>query len=171
MITRKSMEKYYEAYAQKVVNYLIASGLDYAAAADVTQSAFLKIWQKRETLSLENEDGFSGYVFTVARNELVDGYRKNSRIVFTDELPEPEHEDDGHDSGKFSRDEDYIRERISSAMNQLPDAIREAYSLFAVSECSVSEIARIMGCKESLVKVRLFRARQKLQALLADLKP
>ena len=89
MITRESMEKYYEAYAQKVVNYLIASGLDYAAAADVTQSAFLKIWQKRETLSLENEDGFSGYVFTVARNELVDGYRKNSRIVFTDELPEP----------------------------------------------------------------------------------
>lgn len=43
MITRESMEKYYEAYAQKVVNYLIASGLDYATAADVTQSAFLKI--------------------------------------------------------------------------------------------------------------------------------
>ena len=47
--------------------------------------------------------------------------------------------------------------------------VREAFSLFQISELSVREIARITGATENLVKVRVHRAKQKLRELLADM--
>ena len=46
--------------------------------------------------------------------------------------------------------------------------MREAFSLFQISELSVREIARITGATENLVKVRVHRAKVKLRELLAD---
>jgi RNA polymerase sigma factor (sigma-70 family) len=45
---------------------------------------------------------------------------------------------------------------------------REVISLFYQGEQSVAEIAQITGLTESNVKVRLFRARQKLKLLLEN---
>jgi DNA-directed RNA polymerase specialized sigma24 family protein len=41
--------------------------------------------------------------------------------------------------------------------------------LFQVSELSVRDISLQLGITETLVKVRIFRARQKLKSELADL--
>ncbi len=47
--------------------------------------------------------------------------------------------------------------------------LREAFTLFQVGELSIREIAHETGASENLVKVRIHRAKQKLQVLLADL--
>ena len=67
-------------------------------------------------------------------------------------------------------DADYLRERIQAALEQLPPLLREAYTLFQIGELSIREIAHETGASENLVKVRIHRAKQKLQVLLADLR-
>jgi DNA-directed RNA polymerase specialized sigma24 family protein len=47
--------------------------------------------------------------------------------------------------------------------------LRDAFVLFQVSELSVREISLQLGISESLVKVRIFRAKQKLKEALSDL--
>jgi RNA polymerase sigma-70 factor (ECF subfamily) len=66
-------------------------------------------------------------------------------------------------------DGDYLKKRIQSALESLPPLLREAFVLFQVSELSVRDISLELGITESLVKVRIFRAKQKLKEVLSDL--
>ena len=43
------------------------------------------------------------------------------------------------------------------------------YTLFQIGELSIREIAHETGVSENLVKVRIFRAKEKLREILADL--
>ena len=72
-------------------------------------------------------------------------------------------------SESSASDIEYLRRRLNAALAQLPPLVREAFSLFQISELSVREIARITGATENLVKVRVHRAKQKLRELLADM--
>jgi DNA-directed RNA polymerase specialized sigma24 family protein len=47
--------------------------------------------------------------------------------------------------------------------------LSEAYTLFQIGELSIKEIAFQTGVSESLVKVRIFRAKERLKELLSDL--
>ena len=58
---------------------------------------------------------------------------------------------------------------VQQAFASLPPLLREAYTLFQVMELPVDEIARLTGASESLVKVRIFRAKEKLRPLLGNL--
>lgn len=48
--------------------------------------------------------------------------------------------------------------------------MRTAYTLFQIARRSIREIAELTGASESLVKVRIHRAKGKLQELLEDLR-
>ena len=66
-------------------------------------------------------------------------------------------------------DEDYLKKRVEKALASLPPLLRDAFVLFQISELSVREISLQLGISESLVKVRIFRAKQKLKEALSDL--
>ncbi|GCE10009.1 RNA polymerase sigma factor [Dictyobacter aurantiacus] len=60
-----------------------------------------------------------------------------------------------------------IRSAIREALVQLPDSLREAFILRHVEGLSTRAAAEKLGIAESALKVRLYRARQTLQTLLA----
>jgi len=62
-----------------------------------------------------------------------------------------------------------LRRQLVAAFAQLPPALRETYTLFQIGERSVREIAAETGVGESLVKVRIFRAKEKLRAILSEM--
>ncbi|MBQ3672240.1 MAG: hypothetical protein II924_01630, partial [Kiritimatiellae bacterium] len=55
------------------------------------------------------------------------------------------------------------------AFAQLPPALRETNTLFQIRERSVRDNAAETGVGESLVKVRIFRAKEKLRAILSEM--
>ena len=110
-------------------------------------------------------------------------------IVFTN--GDAEGNDDGeygesHDGGSSRRitasasmrdsdpdvpsDAEYLRKRLKEAFAKLPPVLREAYTLFQIGEMSIHDIANQTGVSENLVKVRIFRAKEKLKEILADLR-
>jgi RNA polymerase sigma-70 factor (ECF subfamily) len=148
-----------------LTNWLVATGSSYPQACDLTQETFLKIWNKRDDL-LDDEAALSGLVFTIAKNLRKNYFRDNQKIVFTDTLP-----DDSQISlpEPSQSDRTYLNRRIQSAIATLPLLLREAYTLYQIAELSVAEIARETKATESLVKVRIHRAKLKLREQLKDL--
>ena len=103
-----------------------------------------------------------------ARNLRKNLFRAKNRLTYVDEIKEG---DLGLTSEKTpDSDIEILRNRIQDALNQLPPLLREAYTLFQIGELSIQEIAHETGASENLVKVRIFRAKEKLQTLLADLR-
>jgi RNA polymerase sigma-70 factor (ECF subfamily) len=161
-----TIEERYRTLAPRLTNWLIASGSSHAQACDLTQETFLKLWNMRDSLQ-DDDAAVTALVFTIARNLRKNHLRDNQRIVYTDQpLPEEAVESTPPTA---TADRDYFRQRIQAALDQLPPLLREAYTLFQIAELSIAEIARETNATESLVKVRIHRAKGKLRELLADL--
>ena len=161
-----TVEEHYKALAPKLTNWLVSTGSPYAEACDIVQNTFLKLWKMKDDLR-GSDAAVSGLVFTIARNLRKNAVRDDRRITFVEEIRD---EDAGSvNAASLPSDSEYLRKRLAKAFEQLPPTLREAYTLFQVAEMSVSEIARQVGISESLVKVRVFRAKEKLRTILADL--
>lgn len=161
-----NIEELYKTVAPRLTNWLVSSGSPYAEACDIVQNVFLKIWKMRDDLR-EDASSVSGLAFTIARNLRKNLARDNARISFVDEIKD---EDAGATGpANLPSDSAYLRKRLSEAFAKLPPVLREAYTLFQVAELSVREISLQTGVTENLVKVRIFRAKQKLREILADL--
>lgn len=163
------IERLYREAAPKLLNYLVANGVDNAAASDIVQESFLRLWKKREEL-VDNESLVSGLLWTIAKNLQKDRWRKDSRIDFKEEITD---EDDTRAAGASRAatpgDSAYLRNRIRAALAELPPLLREAYTMFQLMELPIAEIARRTNVTESNVKVRIFRAKEKLRERLKDL--
>ena len=161
-----TIEEHYNNLAPKLTNWLVATGSAYNEACDIVQETFLRLWKKRDEL-MDDPAQVSGYVYTIARHLRADRLRRQSRETLQEEITD---EDAGAvmPSDTSATDAAYLRRRLNDALAQLPPLVREAFSLFQISELSVREIARITGATENLVKVRVHRAKMKLRELLAD---
>ena len=168
-----TIEEHYNAIAPKLTNWLVATGSSYNDACDIVQDVFAKLWKMREDLR-DNDSAVSGLVFTMARNLRKNRARDDKRLTFVEEIT-----DDTMAGGagvanaataQLPSDAAYLRRRLTEAFAKLPPILREAYTLFQIGELSIREIAHETGVSENLVKVRIFRAKEKLREILADLK-
>ena len=156
----------YQTVAGRLLKYLMANGCAQAQAEDIVQETFLRLVKMSDELETDPAR-LSGLAYTIARNYRNDLARKAKHEVLQGEI--------GEDEGgtvapaPAPSDSEYLRARLAQAFAALPPLLREAYTLFQVMELSVAEIARRTGASESLVKVRIFRAKEKLRPLLKDL--
>ena len=163
-----TVEEHYNAIAPKLTNYLIANGSDYARACDIVQETFMRIWKMRDTLS-DDPAQVSGLAYTIARNYRNDLARKAKHETLQDEIRDEDAGAAPAVAATSDLDRAYLRKRISEALEQVPPLLREADTLFQIMELPIAEIARRTQVSESLVKVRIYRAKEKLRPLLKDL--
>ena len=162
-----TIEEHYKIISPKLLNWLVATGSTYVQSCDIVQETFLKLWKMRDNL-MDDDAAVSGLVFTIARNLRKNEARDLRREVLTDEIPEDAAIASPHSVTSHS-DTAYLRNRLVAAFAKLPPLLREAYTLFQIAEMSISEIARQTNASESLVKVRIHRAKNKLREILSDL--
>jgi len=162
-----TVEEHYRAIAPKLVNWLVSTGSPYADACDLVQDVFAKLWKMRDDLR-DSDSAVSGLAFTIARNLRKNRIRDNARLTLSSEIAEDAAVTEAADE-VGEDDAAYLRRRLTEAFAQLPPILRDAYTLFQVGGLSIREIARETGVSENLVKVRIFRAKEKLRPLLRDL--
>ena len=118
------------------------------------------------------------WLYRITVNHCRDIQRSQSRkkevsidSVGSDDQNEPMLEripDHKPDPGKEQQNRE-LRQKITDAINRLPDEFRETIYLKEIEDLSYEEIARIVGCRMGTVKSRIFRARELLQIELKDL--
>ncbi len=160
------IEEHYKHIAPRLTNWLVASGSSYHEACDLVQNVFLKLWKMRTDLR-DDAEAVSGLAYTIARNLRKNQARDDAHITFVDEIKDEN--DVPVAPAQLPSDSEYLRDRLKKAFAKLPPVLRDAYTLFQIAELPIHEIARQTGVTENLVKVRIFRAKQKLRELLSDL--
>ena len=138
---------------------------DADAAADMVQDTLVRAYAR--LASCRERDRFDAWLFQILRNRCRDQlktpwWRRRTPIEAEPSLRAPTVDPLG------SMERVQAGREVERALAALPAAQREAFLLKHVDELSYEEMSERLGTGVSALKMRVMRAREALQALLAD---
>jgi RNA polymerase sigma-70 factor (ECF subfamily) len=147
----------YERYARDVHRFALYLSGDVALAQDITAETFARAWAVRERIRVGS---IKGYLLMIARNLYRDARRKPvearlSAAVDVSDLGS------GPEASAQARHDLQV---VLRALHQLPELDRAALLMAAVEGLPHHAIGIALGLSTAAVKVRVHRARVKLNA-------
>ena len=138
-------------------------------AEDVTQEVFIKVFQTLKSYDAA-QGSFSTWLNRVARNHLVDHYRRARKDRLTssldDELPAAEQKASPQAEPTNHVESRERREILQLALDKLSPDLREAVILRDLLDLDYEEIAQVLGVPQGTVKSRINRGRLELGRVL-----
>ena len=130
---------------------------DLAAAQDITAETFARAWAVHEQVRVGS---VKAYLLMIARNLYRDGRRKpvEAPLPAAVEVRDPGR---GPEAAAQARDELQV---VLRALREIPELDRAALLMATVEGLSHQAIASALGLSAAAVKVRVHRARVKLNA-------
>ena len=150
--------KLVEKYQRLVFNLALNMSKDYDDAADITQSVFLKVYEKLSTFNPKYK--FFSWLYRIAVNESLNLVQKQGR---TEALVEETASDIPTPDGAVESGD--VTQGIQDALLELDVNYRVVVILKHFQDLSYEEIASILDIPEKLVKSRLFTARTMLRTI------
>lgn len=143
------------------VAYRVAGSAE--AAEDLCQDAFFKLYEKNMVFPSMDDAKF--WLIRVVKNAALNYAKRKERERFV-------YQKAFREDARTTRtgEEELVRketaEEVNAALMELPEKMRIILILTENTELNYKEIGRILGISEGNVKIRVFRAREKLQRIL-----
>lgn len=161
----KAFEVVYWKYSSWVFNFIHSLLYDKSLAEDLTQTVFLKIWEKRTTI--DPELGFDSYLFAIARNLV---YKETENRLQSEQfniiLKDRSSETDTLMEENI--DAESLREYIDTLVEQLPPSRKDIFYLSRRRHLSNKEIAARLLISEKTVETQLYRALRFIKQKLSE---
>lgn len=153
----------YQRYSKRIYAYCLRVIGTRTAADDVFQSVFTAVYEKRSSFIGGN---FASWIFTIARNFSIKA-SKRQKLALTTTSSIDDYTDYLPDEDDRTGDDIIIKQALRKAIAELTDDFREALELRYYEGLSYEEISETLNIGLSLAKVRVFRAKQQLQKIMA----
>jgi RNA polymerase sigma-70 factor (ECF subfamily) len=146
------------------VAYRIANSKE--AAEDLCQDSFFRLYEKN--IVFPNPDEAKYWLIRVVKNASLNYAKRKERErkayqkAFREEVKREE-------SGESELVRKETSREVEIALDKLPENLRIVLILKEYAEMNYKEIGRVLGISEGNVKVRVFRARERLAVLLNGL--
>lgn len=159
--SEKAFETLVDRYQKVVFNVAYRMLNDYDAAEDITQSVFIKGFEKMNSFNPKYK--FFSWLYRIAVNETLNYINRRKRLVeLSPNLV----------SGRKSPEREYreaeLSRKMEDAMMELDPKYRIVLVLKHFRECSYKDMSLALQIPEKKVKSRLFTARQLLRVVLVE---
>jgi RNA polymerase sigma-70 factor (ECF subfamily) len=146
----------YERYATDVMHFALYLTGDRREAEDIVAETFVRAWLATGAIRMET---VKGYLLAIARNLHIERLRQQNRTSvlepgLRDPTPDPEQAAGGR----------HELAAVLHALQQMPETDRAAV-LMRARDVSYADIARALELSEGTARVKVHRARVRLQAL------
>mgnify|MGYP001327339221 CR=1 FL=1 len=160
-------------YKDKLLNFVFQFLGDVEQAEDVVQDTMIRLYEKKHYY--KEIAKFSTWIYTIARNLANTELRKRKRrkTTYLSQMSKEERQYEipaVQDDVDQSLHNEFINDRIQSAINNLPEHFKLVIILRDIQELSYDDISNIVEVPLGTIKSRINRARIQLQAELQDLK-
>lgn len=152
----------YDRYLGSIYKYLFSRTGQKKLAEDLTAETFLTALERLPDFKLSGS--FSPWLFTVARNKLMDYYRGNGKLS-ADQMALVLLQDSAASPLERVLQKELI-DQLSVILETLPDGQLELLRLRFSAELKFSEIAEIQGKNEDAVKKEFYRLLKYLKSNL-----
>ena len=164
-----------QKYRRPLVSFMYRMARNTAAAEDLAQEVFLRVYRSRQTY--EASAKFTTWLYRIATNLAVNHARdtRKERPEVTISLDEPDEETgttmDVADSSMTAEQALVRRERLAairSKVEALPERQRLAVIMHKYQQMDYKQIADVLKLSESATKSLLFRAYESLREQLKE---
>ena len=149
---REAFDSLFRALYPQLVQFALRYTRDKAAAADLTQDAFVVFWKKRH--EMKQIDSPKAYLYRIVRNNSLNYIRDHSsRTTGLEAMEEP--------SVEMNVDEEQEEIRLNKLkqwISELPERRREAFELSRFEGLDHDEIAEVMGISSNTVNNHIVAA-------------
>ena len=164
---REAFRLLFECHKDKVYSVaLYFFGGDEAAASDVTQQVFLKLFTRITQFRRESE--FSTWLYRLTTNACIDEQRRRKRFEPVTGAESALPRARGSAEERLARRE--VRDELRGAIAGLKPKLRIAILLKYFEELSYAEIADALGCSQGTVASRINRGHKVLARRLGHLR-
>lgn len=132
-------------------------------AEDITADIFIKAWEKLHSYQLQKNVPFGAWIFRIARNTVIDTYRKQKSTV---PMEETIIDEDELNRAEAKIKQAHLLTTLRTSMERLPTKYRDVLQLSYLADMPNAHIAKVLKKSEGSVRILKFRALKKLEALL-----
>lgn len=168
---KEAFAEIYDFYVVKIFRFIYLKTNSKETAEDLTSEVFLKSWKyiKDGRENNRNEvklDKISSFLYKIARNLVIDFYRKKQALTFeiNKEISETVKDQSQDILAEISAKQEV--EEMMKVLKQLKDEYQEVILLRYVEELSMREMVEITGKTEGALRVLLHRAVKSLEKAL-----
>jgi len=134
-------------------------------AEEIAQDSFLKTY--RSLSGFKMKSSFSTWLYRIVYNTAISHIRINKKVFLSlEDFPADATDFIGSNTSEEEDEAEYRRSLINFALQKISDDERALISLYYYEEMSIEDIADVIGIRISNIKVKLFRARQKMLGII-----
>lgn len=153
------LTEHYHELVDQVFRFTYLKTSNREVAEELTSECFLSTITYLKEYEVEN---IRAFLFKVARNKVIDHYRRKDRVVYSDEVVQTNEKGSDADEVITMQEAKMVAEKI----RLLPDDDREVLTLRYLEDLDIKEIAEILGKSQVATRVQIFRALKKARELL-----
>jgi RNA polymerase sigma factor (sigma-70 family) len=156
---RKCQKMLYKAFHGFAMGICLRYAGNRDEAAEVMNQGFFKVFTHIERFDTSRP--FKAWLGKIMMNASIDFYRANLKMAYTEDLDKAENLSSGDLVDKNLNYEDLLK-----MVQQLPNAYRTVFNLFAIEGYSHEEIGEMLNINAGTSKSNLHKARQKLKQMI-----
>jgi RNA polymerase sigma-70 factor (ECF subfamily) len=163
-----AFEMFFKTYYQPLCNYAYTFIQDKDEAEEIVQSAFLSVWEKRQSLDIKTS--LKSYLYTMVRNTSLNviKHEKIKQKYVGEALAIEERTHEGVAQAVISAE---LEDKIQEAMGTLPEQCRLVFKLSRFEELKYAEIAAQLNISIKTVENHMGKALRIMREQLKDYLP
>ena len=161
---RAAFTALYERCVGRVYRHVYYRVSNHADAEDITQEAFVKAWKSIDKYKRTGAP-FVTWIITIAGNLVIDHYRRQQKVVITDEIYEVNPANQIPDPAREAEVK-YNNSIIKEAILKLKGDKQRVILMHFIDGLTYEEIAKALNKSEGAIRVIQYRALGELRSFL-----
>lgn len=153
----------FDEHAESLRNFMYYRCGDLYQAEDLTQDAFIKLWDNCKKVLYEKAKGF---LYAVAKNKFLNEVAHKKVVLEYSKLPQQSVD---RATPEYKMEENEFMDKLQNAINQLPEGQREVFLLNRIDKKTFAEIAAMLGVSQTAVEKKMQKALLKMRKIVKNI--
>jgi RNA polymerase sigma factor (sigma-70 family) len=154
-----------EKHKDQAYNLSFRICCNHEEAEEIAQDSFMKAYISLKGFKMKSS--FATWLYRIVYNTAISHVRiKKRRILSLEDFPVDSKDFMSSNYSEEDAEKEYRNSLVNFALQKINDDERALVSLYYYEEMSTEEISSITGISKSNIKVKLFRARQKMLEII-----
>lgn len=133
-----AFKRFFDLHFDPLMGYLLSRGMNRVTAEELTQNAFIKIWENRD--KIDETKSLRAYLFRIAYTRMLNHVRDHAKFV----SKQPEQQTAGTDNPEQNLREKELVDQIEKAVANMPEKRRLVFESCFLQEFTYRETANMM---------------------------